>query len=752
MKIYHLLYHFIYFIILFFFPLFTSATENSKTIKILIKKPDEIERNYFDEKLETIKQKYRELAQNYDEIKDIQLEFLYCPDNENRSTYYQHFFLKDEEYRNYLNCVADYIKNSKCDMLIQDDKFILGDDALIENYAINRLFGYKRVRSNFLKLNEYINENDYIFHDKELLDGGSSDNNIYGLPFEIDYDLIYYHKDFEYINHLPNNGSIIWDNLLNINKFQRRKVHHNHKNIQQNEDIHQIKNEQNQNIYEIKNEGQGQSHKNKDTEHDKNNEQDQDIHQNKNVEQDQNIKQNKNEEQDQLNYKGPLSIPLGDEDELLNIFIEYTGYEYGKEFVTNKDVQLINFLKSGKHFENFKEFIKKATGTTNSEEMENLLKFRADKAFDSFIKREYPLYIGKASYYKYISSKTGNNISVIVLPMGVSVFTEKYVIVNNNSQLNKKLLAKVANILSSKAMQYYKNEKLGSLPTFDLPNNDIYYTGDMNKNSTLICPVNQVVCDSLNNVYRISIKNKFFNQTSSSSIMEVRDIIPLALKKYLINGGTEAILSTFKNNIVLSSYSNDYIDVPFIILYGSLIVFVLFSLIIMTMVYQYRNHPYLKMISPRICILAILGLVSTTVSIPFYGHFPSPFICKITFIIGIIIRDLIFLPMFVIIYRIYYIYTNEYKVNFGKKLNDRHLFTLIGIIMFINVSIGLIIVFSSDFYIININCNQRNYFRSEFIGSQLYSYIYFLYYVFIVSYIYIYFCIISIIKILLYLF
>ncbi|OUM57649.1 hypothetical protein PIROE2DRAFT_64881 [Piromyces sp. E2] len=666
MKFYSSLYPYINVLIFIFFQWFATAYAKSTTIKILIKKPDEIETRFFNEKFEVIKQKYRELAQNDPKTRDTELEFIYCPCTKqlesNIFTVFQNKFMKDKDYLNYLTCISDHIKNRKCDMLILDDKIIFGDDALIENYAINRLFGYKRVRSNFLELDKYIDQKEYSFHDREIFEDGSMNGTVYGFPFEIDFDLIYYHKESAHLNRLSRNTTV-WDDFLDMEKL---KIGLN---------------------------------------------------------------------QNQLNpkWKGPISLSLGDKGELLSIFIEYTGYEFGKTYVRNNTVSIGSFLGSEQHFINFKKFIMKTTGASD-EDMKDLLNVHVDAAYDAFLNGEYPLYVGKASYYKYIRTNNNDGVLPLLMPMGVTVMTEKYVIVNKNSRLDMEMLAKAAKILSSMEMQNYKIEKLGSLPTFGIHEKNNVYKGTDNetKNSQLHCPINQDVCNTLKFLYTISIKHRFFNQQSSSSLMEVRDILPQALMKFLLDNDAETVVKTFKNNIVLNNYSNDYWDLPFILLYGSFLVLIVFALVIITLVYRYRNHPYLKMISPRICILVILGFVATTVSIPFYGHFSSVDICKVGFILGIIIRDMVFLPMFIIVYRIYYIYTNESKVNFGKKLNDRRLFCYIGFIMFINISIGVIIVIFKDFYIINVNCNQRHYFRSEFEGSDIYSCIYLLYYLIII--------------------
>jgi len=101
------------------------------------------------------------------------------------------------------------------DLLVLDDRILLNEVALMESQWVfeNNLVWHPTFEL-LHDLTKYINKKDLEFHDPKILSGGMFNNKIYGIPFEFDFNVIYYHKKELYSKEY-NDTQILLDNMEN---------------------------------------------------------------------------------------------------------------------------------------------------------------------------------------------------------------------------------------------------------------------------------------------------------------------------------------------------------------------------------------------------------------------------------------------------------------------------------------------------------------------------------------------------------
>ncbi|ORY79573.1 hypothetical protein LY90DRAFT_664641 [Neocallimastix californiae] len=598
---------FIYSLLLFI--CYFNNSYAKETINILINKPDFNENEYL--------KKYNEVIEQYIEINRIDnydIKFSYCSptatDGEHLSQVYKDAnspFSIDVEYARNFNCTLRELKNSNYDIMILDDRFLYGDNGYADYLLLKDEFDYNKLTNYFVDYNNYnINNENINHHDTDIFNDGKlgSKKNLYGLPYELDFDLVYYHES-------------------NINS----------------KDLLTLK---------VSDSSFG----------------------------------------NELPSEEILSAGFGDNDEIFNFFSEFIRYQYDIPKGNDpKTYELLSNNDAKKIYDSFRKYILRFTG----DDIEKTLNTTIKDAYNTFLDDKNKLLRGKASWYKNLKEIENVSIKMNSLPQEITVINQKYVVINKNSPKQIEELVKVALLLSSKEMQIYRALQMGIIPTFK-------FKDSSDESVVSYCQTNSEICEILKKLNPIRVNNIFRKKNISAQFLEIRLIVPLGLKKTLIDPSNENAKLVFYNILDNSNGSfNSEMSMTlelgmFMILSILDVGITIIFLFIMYKVYINRKHPYIKAMSPQLTNLTILGIVLRMIYPFFYIIVTTRFLCRMTVIISFVINNIIYIPLFAIVFRIYYIYTNISSVSYGKKLNDRRL--LIYIITILITSFPLYILIS----------------------------------------------------------
>jgi len=528
-------------------------------------------------------------------------------------TFYEYYPVNEDhtsEYLEFIKEVINYWGNSTVDMMILDDRLLFNDVALIECDSVGFYYNSRTpTRDHLVDMAPFINDrNELKFHDQRVFNDGILDEKIYGLPYEIDFDLLYYYRTNEKSNSIVDMmDKLSWDELILLSKFQS---------------------------------------------------------------------------------KDPFYMSLGDEDDLLNLFLEYTSnnYNLSKEY----DESFFNIFYNGtsEHVLNsFKGFVN--TYTDNNYNKTFMVSL--DQVYQQFIDEKIMFFRGKASHsrhFKVLSDFYNKTIASSLPPKFTSTLTEKYIVLNKHSRIDPKILTEVALQLTSKEMQMIRAQELGRIPTFDINLKDDEVVGSFCSDLNF-----QDICQKLRLVNKIYMKD-VFQSKYSPPLFETRLLLPSQIKKFIYNVNTlQQTIFTFKNIKELST-TDIQLYINFIYVFMGL--GILYSLYTMYYVYKFRQHPYMKVISPSFCIIIIFGyilsMVEPTMIMPPYFILK----CKFLSIYDIFTTSLILLPMFVVTYRIYHIFKNESTTTM--KLNNKRLSIFIIIVILILLVYKCIIFLYDEHY------------------------------------------------------
>ncbi|OUM65769.1 hypothetical protein PIROE2DRAFT_7185 [Piromyces sp. E2] len=109
----------------------------------------------------------------------------YFPVNELYSSEYLYLFT---------NCI-EYWTNSTFDLAVVDDRMLFAEYGLMETYAIGTYLQTKHPTEEYLlDMTDYVNNNDLKHHDSEILKHTYHEKHIYALPWEKDFDLLYFNE------------------------------------------------------------------------------------------------------------------------------------------------------------------------------------------------------------------------------------------------------------------------------------------------------------------------------------------------------------------------------------------------------------------------------------------------------------------------------------------------------------------------------------------------------------------------------
>ncbi|ORY23167.1 hypothetical protein LY90DRAFT_515162 [Neocallimastix californiae] len=412
-----------------------------------------------------------------------------------------------------------------------------------------------------------------------------------------------------------------------------------------------------------------------------------------------------------------MSIGLSDSETLIDHFVEYVGSKYG--IPTEKDSTYFDkFFKSNSNdlYDSFRRHVLSETGGN----INKILDTSVENAYQSFINREKNIFKGKASYYPIINHETNGNIMVTPLSKDISVLTGKYITINKASTKMMDDLILIALELTSKEMQLFRAREFGSLPTFDIANinsknsqslqvsnqsinkdnneNGNHSSNNINNNNNIYSMISSEIFDIYKALKPIDIKKFFYKDKFSANYMEIRFVLPEALKVCLRENNNDMIISVFSNLLEIKE-STFYSDNP-VLLLSIFIVILAVALLLFTAVkiYTLRKHPILIPISPRLTNLIIIG-ISLNILFPCFNVIiKNYFHCRMYLVLKFLISNLIFLPILAMTFRTFYIFNNSSVVN-GKKLNDKRLLIFIGIVLIGLFLTAFIISLDDKFYL-----------------------------------------------------
>ncbi|ORX78130.1 hypothetical protein BCR32DRAFT_270245 [Anaeromyces robustus] len=588
--------------IISYFLFLIEKINTKEVINILINPPNISTEN------EQYLNNYNEQINQYLVSKNIDfgVNFSYCvpepTDGESVFYFYQSantFFSVDTEFARNFNCTLRELKSSNYDMMILDDRFLFSDDSYITNTILESLFGFDEITNFYVNYNNdhKIKKETLSHHSANILkDGTTVDNKLYGLPYEFDFDVLYYYPEATEIKDL-------------LSKVQ-------------------------------------------------------------------NLEGWKN-----LDPSGVLSVGLGNNDEIINFFAEFVRYQY--DIPKEEDPSTYNKLydrKSNDLFNLFRDYVTKLMGNN----MEKSLSISNLEAYNSFMNGEKRIYKGKASDHHYFKNNN-QNVTILAdsLPGGKSVVSEKYLVINKNSQKPIDQLVQFAIELTSPEIQIYRSEQFGTLPTFDLKNlsnNDFanaYCSGE-----------NSGICTLYEQLKPILITKVLKKSRYSANYLESRLVLPISLRNTLTSKDNNVIIKTFSNlldiwNDSLETFKLNPITALLMGLNSLSFFTVIYLFWIIYKVYRNRKHPYIKAMSPYLTNITIIGIALKIIYPYTLNYIRTNYLCRMNVVINFFIDNLIYTPLFAIIFRIYYIYTNVTNMSCGKKLHDKRIIRYIILILFL---------------------------------------------------------------------
>ncbi|OUM61843.1 hypothetical protein PIROE2DRAFT_12047, partial [Piromyces sp. E2] len=580
-----------------------SYSQNSLTVNILTEKPDDIHKKDWEIRHTLISNHFKSVNVNNKLLQNVDVKFNFNSDEVMPKR-------NKNDYENYVKNILNELQGSFYDMIIVDGRFFFSDIAYVESGYIEETFESRKFHQFYIDLSNDIKKESLSYHQSNILKDGYINNHLYGLPYELDFDLLYYHQyNDTTVNEKLDMKLKTWNDLLKI-KFNSRETN-------------------------------------------------------------------------------TLGISLEDDDELLNFFFEYINNQHD---LSNGDIGILYSDKNVDLFNSFKQYITEYSSLRIRES----LKASLDYVFESFINNESTFLKGKMSHYHYLTQNTNNStVKATLLPFYHCILNKKYIILNKNSSIDKKILIETALQLSSKKMQLFKAENFGSVPTFDLSQK----TKD--SDIEMYVKANPKISDIMEKMVPLDIKG-IFKGNYSAPFMEIRLLLPQHIRDYLIDDDLKSLTNVFENikNLVMEKENN--IELPINVLYIPMIIFTCFSVFVMILVHKYSNHTHIKIFSPIFCNLIIIGIVMNILSPTFIIKYHTIFKCQFRYVYETIDTCLIIFPMVAITYRIYYIYSNKSKLNIGQRLKNTYLLIIImvSILIMTMISIG-ITYYSLKFYLIS---------------------------------------------------
>ncbi|OUM63268.1 hypothetical protein PIROE2DRAFT_61391 [Piromyces sp. E2] len=597
----------------FIFYLFVTAyTANKQRIKIGVKESDMstiVKQMNLDEYKNYLNNYFIERTKDNEELNKYELDLYDYPypiDRTGRSTALTFM----------INLCRKHLPNRDYDLLVLDDRILFNEIALMESEWVLQHNHYKHPSLElFHDLSKYISKKDLEIHDPKIVSGGIFEDNIIGIPYEFDFDVMYYrnrevnskaYNDTQLlVDHMENNT---WDELLN---------------------------------------------------------------------------------QMSINSQ-PLNISLADDSSTLNFVIEYTSNYYNLS--SEYDPNYIKLFYNDTAYEYYPKIRNFVVSISKNSDPKNTALTSREELFENFVDNTTTFFKARASHSIFFKDEMLNSDILLTLPPKYqSATTHSYLVANKFSKIDPEILAKVALLLTDKDTQLFRAEKICSIPTFD------FTKKDSDPVIQTYCSNNPVICNAIDKMKKLYIRD-IFKSDYMTAFYEIICFMPIKFKNYFIDPtDLELIRKSFINmNEFITSDLGVFGILSLIIISLTIIIFIYINI----MTYKFKEHPYIKVISPIFCNLIVLGCIINLIKI--IKYFP-PFSIgkiKVILILETIGTNLIYIPMFAVAYRIFRIYKTKTLMSFA--LNNKHL--LIGVLVIINIAViyRVIIVFTERFYYLSV--------------------------------------------------
>jgi len=551
----------------------TNAEAEKPKIRILFEKPNVITVANNTAKINFIRNSLNDKFNNYDFRIDYDLD-----NNIEQPTVYE------EYYKN----VAKALKDATYDMMVLSGNTLFADESEVESGYVHDKANMRKMHRNFEDLTDLITKDKLAFHNESIVNGGYFDGRLYAIPFETDFDVLYYRRDSQRLKNV-NLQNFTWDDI-NSNKYVYKEDH-------------------------------------------------------------------------------SISIPLKEEDEKINFFVEY----FSNLVDLKSDFSKL-YTESSKYLTKFTEFALKTDSKKKS----------LKDVHDEFMKKEVVFFKGKASYF-YSLKKEYRNTTVALLPQDYSVLESKYIVINKNSKVDKKTLVDVALQITSKEIQLEKANKYGCIPTFSLTVED-----NMS---------NYKVYELFNNIKPLNVKEIFID-LKSAPYVETRMLLPgvidqlldLLVKPDEFANVLENVKKVLFEKIGIKKY-------PFYLFNIPMVIFVVFAAVFIGLIIKHREHPHMKLFSPNFCIIIIIAIAMRIIHISNKLLIEDPKYCKYIYFCESLYTDLNLFPMVAVTYRIYKIFCNTSKFKVSRNLNRNVvIFFIVGMLIMMTYSLICSQVFLEFFF------------------------------------------------------
>ncbi|ORX54249.1 hypothetical protein BCR36DRAFT_322623 [Piromyces finnis] len=183
-----------------------SQTTNDVTIfNILVDIPDIINKDLYENAYKEMEKK----EYNKDNL-NFKIKFKISEEPKDKTT--------KDGYEKYIKSILDNLEDSSIDFLILSDSFLYSDIANIESTTLKDMFSKRQFQRHYLDFKEFLNFNETRLanYEQEIKEDCYFNNysNIFALPYEIDFDVLYYRKYNNSVTSNIDTNNINWESLL----------------------------------------------------------------------------------------------------------------------------------------------------------------------------------------------------------------------------------------------------------------------------------------------------------------------------------------------------------------------------------------------------------------------------------------------------------------------------------------------------------------------------------------------------------
>ncbi|ORX46467.1 hypothetical protein BCR36DRAFT_297677 [Piromyces finnis] len=414
------------------------------------------------------------------------------------------------------------------------------------------------------------------------------------------------------------------------------------------------------------------------------------------------------------NNAQPLNLPFGDDNDLLNFVIEYTSNHYN--LTKENDPDFIKLFYNETSVEFYTKLRDLVVSVAKNNDARNSALTTLDEAYEDFIEGKSTFFRGKASHSFIFEKKYPKNEILLSLPPKYqSATTHEYIVANKFSKFDPEILAEVALILTDKDAQLFHAENIGNIPTFD------FSKKDSDTYLKAYCDFNSVICDAMDKMEKLYIRDIFKSDTMAP-FFEFECFMPIKFKNYFIDNKVDDELRKPFQNLV--EFNTDHLGI-----YGTLSIFMIFGTVILFgiiifMTFKLREHSYIKVISPLFCNLIIIGCMLNLIKVLKFLPPYSATKVKIFLVLEALGTNLIYIPMFVVAYRIFRIYKT--KTFMSNALNNKRLLIFVFIAVSIAVIYRIVIVMTNRVYYLAIGTIKmvripKGYYSNYKLFSTIYQ-------------------------------